>query len=112
MRAWGSSGPSSPDPALTIASGPPQGRQSNAGGVEPAVDGQDVSGDVTRALAAEKEDGFRQFLLQPVAIERDCIMIVGADLRRMHGLRHCGIDRTGSYAVDADPERGEFHREL
>src|SRR5437773_4398058 len=87
----------SPVPSLAA-----QRRQADAGGVETAVDGQNLPGDVAGALAAQEEYRFRQFLLQAVAVERNGVVIIGADLRRMYRLRHRGLDRAGRDAVDAD----------
>src|SRR5881394_2659674 len=70
---------------------PAQRRQTNAGGVKTAVDGEDLSRDVTRALAAQEEDRCRQLLFQPIAVERDRVVIVGADFRRVYGLCHRGL---------------------
>ena len=69
-------------------------------------------GDVARALAAQEEDHFRQFLFQAVAVERHVVVIVLADLRRVHRLRHRGIDRTGRDRVDADVQRSKLGRLL
>src|SRR6201996_8623651 len=83
---------------MTASPVPPlaaQGRQPDAGRIEAAIDGQDLSGDVARAIAAEEEDGLRQFLFEPVPVERDRIVIVGPDLGGMHRLRHRGLDRPG-----------------
>src|SRR5581483_11706522 len=66
-----------------------QRRQPNARGIEPAVDREHLAGNVARAVAAEKEDGLRQLLFKAVAVERDGIVIVGADVRRVHRLGHC-----------------------
>ena len=89
-----------------------QRRQADAGGIETAVDGEDLSGDVAGTIAAQEEDRFRQFLLEAVAIERNGVVIVGADFRRMHLLRHRGFDRAGRHRVDANAERSQFDREL
>ena len=40
------------------------------------------------------------------------VVIIGADLRRVHGLRHRGVDRPGRDRVDADADRGELGRLL
>src|SRR5580704_18000750 len=89
-----------------------QRRQSDAGGIKTAIDRQDLSGDVARSVRAQEQDGLRQFLLKAVAVERDGVVIVGTDFRRMYGLGHRSIDRAWRDAIDADAERGEFHREL
>src|SRR3954447_18742489 len=89
-----------------------QCRQADAGGVETAVDGEDLSGDVAGAIAAQEEDRFRQFLLEAVTIQRNGVVIVGADFRRVNLLRHRGLDRAGRHGVDANAERCQFDREL
>src|SRR5579863_1997653 len=58
-----------------------QRRQADAGGIEAAIDGQNLSGDVTCAVAAQEEHRLRQFLLEAVAVERDRVVIVGTDFR-------------------------------
>src|SRR5690242_715030 len=78
-----------------------QGRQPNAGRIEPAINGQNLSGDVACAITAQKKDGLGQFLFKPVAVERDRIVIVGADFRGVHGFRHRCVNRSGRDAVDA-----------
>src|SRR5262245_38333348 len=83
---------------------PAQRRQADAGRIKTAVDGEDLSGDVARSVAAQEEDRLRQFLFQAVAIERNGVVIVGADFRRVHGFRHRGLDRTRRDRVDADAE--------
>src|ERR1700722_17868307 len=79
-----------------------QGRQSDAGGVEAAIDGEDLPRDVACTIAAQKEHGLRQFFLEAVTVERNGVVIVGADLWRVNRFRHRGLDRPGSDAVDAD----------
>src|ERR1043165_2899954 len=69
-----------------------QGRQPDAGGIETAVDSEHLAGDVARAVAAEEEDGLGQLLFKAVTIERYRIVVIGADLRRVHGLGHRGVD--------------------
>src|SRR5215475_12379830 len=77
-----------------------QCRQPDARCIETAVDRQHLAGNVARAVACEEEDGFRQLLFKTVTIERDRIVIIGADVRRMHGLGHGGVDRAGRDRVD------------
>src|SRR4051812_43834333 len=48
----------------------PQRRQTDAGGIEPAVNAEYLARNVARALAGEKINCFRQFLFQAVAVER------------------------------------------
>src|SRR5882757_9452146 len=98
--------------ALPIAPLAAQRRQSDAGGIETAIDSENLPGDIARAVAAQKEHRFRQLFFEAIAIERNGVMIVGADLRRVHRLRHRGLDRSRCYAVDADAERGQFDGEL
>src|SRR5579863_2067075 len=97
---------------LTITPGAAQGRQSDAGGVEAAIDGENLSGDVARTIAAQEEHGLRQLFFEAVPVERDRVMIVGADFRAMDRFRHCGVDRARGDAIDADAERSQFDREL
>src|SRR5690349_13366796 len=68
-----------------------QGRQSDARGVETAVDRQYLPGNVARALTAQEEDGFRELLFKAIAIERDRVVIIRADFRRMHRPCHRGV---------------------
>src|SRR5215467_3214828 len=89
-----------------------QCRQPDAGGIKAAIDRQHLSGDVARAVAAEEKNGFRQLVFKAVAVERDRIVIVSADLRRVHGPGHGGVDRTRRNRVDPDAGRRQFHREL
>lgn len=89
-----------------------QRRQSNARGIKSAVDRQDLTSDVACAVAAQKEDGLCQFFFKAITVERNGVVIIGADGRRVHGLGHGGIDRPRRHAIDTDAERGEFHREL
>src|ERR1700730_17188448 len=89
-----------------------QRRQSDAGGIKTTVDRQDLPGDVARSVGTQEQDGLRQCLLKAVTVERDGVVIIGTDFRRMYGLGHRGIDRTGRDAVDADAEGGELHGEL
>src|ERR1700748_242657 len=91
---------------------PPQRRQSDARGIETAVDREHLAGDVARALAAPEEDGLRQFLFKAVAVERYRIVIIGTDFRRMYGLCHRGVDGPRRHRVDPDARGGQFHREL
>src|SRR5690349_5828753 len=56
-----------------------QGRQADAGGIKSAIDCQDLSGDVARSLAAQEQDRLGEFFLEPIAVERDRVVIVGAD---------------------------------
>src|ERR1700748_1131437 len=80
---------------------PPQRRQSDACGIETAVDREHLAGDVARAVTAEKVDGLRKFLFKAVAVERNRIVIIGADLRRVDRLGHGGVDRTRRHRIDA-----------
>src|ERR1700748_3230534 len=79
-----------------------QGRQPDARGIETAVDCEHLARNVARAVAGEEEDGFRQLLFKAVTIERDRIVIIGADVRRMDGLGHRGVDRARRDRVDAN----------
>src|SRR5689334_3820783 len=79
--------------SLSVPAFTAQRRQSDAGGIETAVDRENLPGDVARPLAAQEEDGLRQFLFEAIAIERDRIVIIGADLRCVHGFRHRSVDR-------------------
>src|SRR6185437_1623851 len=45
-----------------------QGRQPNAGGIKTPIDGKDLTSDVARAVAAQEEHRFGQFLFETVAI--------------------------------------------
>src|SRR5215469_11288503 len=74
---------------------PAQGRQTNAGGIETAIDRKNLPGNVARSLRTEEEDGFRQFLFETIAVERDRVVIVGADGGSVNGFCHCGVDRSG-----------------
>src|SRR5689334_22044990 len=65
-----------------------QGRQADAGGIEAAVDRQNLACNIARAIAAQEEDGFRQLLFKAVTVERNRVVIVGTDFRRVHRLRH------------------------
>src|SRR3974390_1494907 len=67
-----------------------QRRQPDAGGIKRAIDRKDWPGEVTGAIAAQEEDGLGQLLFKAVAVERDSIVIIGADLWRVHGLGHRG----------------------
>ena len=58
-----------------------QRRQADAGGIEAAIDRENLPGDVARAVAAQEEHRLRQFLFEAVAVERDRVVIVGADFR-------------------------------
>src|SRR5262249_6095572 len=73
--------------------------EADAGGIETAIDRQDLPRDVARTFAAQEEDRLRELLFQAVAVERDRVVIVGADVRRMHRLGHRGVDRTRRDAV-------------
>src|SRR5262249_56830761 len=80
--------------------------------VNAAVNGNRVTGNVARALAAKKEDRLGELLLQSVAIEWNGIMIGGADLRRMDRLRHGGIERARSNGIDPDAQGSKLDRLL
>src|SRR6266446_1252360 len=66
---------------LSVPSLATQRRQSDAGGVEAAVDRENLPCDVARAVAAQEEHRLCQFFFEAVAVERDRVVIVGADLR-------------------------------
>jgi hypothetical protein len=66
---------------LAVPSLAAQRRQSDSGGIEAAIYGQNLSGDVAGAVAAQEEHRFRQFFFEAVAVERDRVVIVGADFR-------------------------------
>src|SRR4030081_2091362 len=87
---------------LRISPIPAQRRQADAGGVEAAVDAENLPGDVAGAIAAQKEHRLRQLLLEAVAVERNRGVIIGADLRGVNLPGHRGLDRAGCDAVDAD----------
>src|SRR6202012_5704751 len=89
-----------------------QRRQADAGGIKTAIDGKNLARDVAGAIAAQKENRLRQFLLEAVTIERNRVVIVGADFRGVDRLGHRGFDRPGCYAIDANAERGELDGEL
>src|SRR5258707_4830712 len=82
----GGKGKDLPVPSLAA-----QGRQSDAGGVEAAIDGENLPRDVAGAVAAQKEHGFRQLFFEAVAVERNRVVIVGTDFRRVNRFRHCGV---------------------
>ena len=88
-----------------------QRRQADAGGVEAAIDRQDLSGDVAGAIAAQEEPRPR-VPLEAVAVERNSVVIVGADFRGVHRLGHRGLDRSRRDGIDANAERGQFDGEL
>ena len=69
-------------------------------------------GDVGRLVARQEEDGLRQFLLQPVAVQRDRIMVVAADFRRVHRLGHGGVHGPRRHRIHPDAEAGQFRRLL
>src|SRR5579864_7241562 len=89
---------------LSVASPAAQGRQSDAGRIEAAIDGKNLSGNVARPVAAKEEDRLGQLLLEAVAVDRDRIVIVGADFPAVNRFRHRGVDRSRRHAVDADAE--------
>src|SRR6516164_1967339 len=72
-----------------------QGRQADAGRIEAPIDREDLPGDVAGAVAAQKVDGFGEFVFKAVAVEGNRIVIVGADLGSVHLFRHRGVHRTG-----------------
>ena len=100
LRGDDATGIRAPLPVLAF---PAQRRQADTGSVEAAVDGEQLPGDIACALAAQEEDRIRQFFLEAIAIERNGVVIVGADRRRMHRLGHRGIDRPRRHRVDAGP---------
>src|SRR5246500_1662576 len=89
-----------------------QGRQPDARGIETTIDRKHLAGNVARALAAQEEDGLGQFFFKAVAVERNCVVIIGTNFRRMYGLGHGGVARSRRHRVDADAGRRQFHREL
>src|SRR6478735_6741090 len=97
---------------LSVPSFTAQCRQADAGGIEAAIDRQSLSRDVAGAITAEEEYRVRQFLFEPVAVERNRIVIVGADFRGMDRFCHRGLDRAWRDAVDANAERGQLDGEL
>src|ERR1700722_9883668 len=111
MASSGRSRPKHATP-LTVAALRAQRRQANAGRLEAALDRERLPGDVACAIAAQEEDCFGELLLQAVAVERNGVVISGADLRRMDRLRHGGIDRTWRDGIDPDAKRREFDRLL
>src|SRR5712672_474013 len=60
---------------LPVASLAAQRRQSDAGGVEAAIYGENLPGDVAGAVAAQEKHRLRQFLLEAVAVERNGVVI-------------------------------------
>src|SRR5712671_7514666 len=89
---------------LAVSSVAAQRRQSDAGGIKTAIDGENLSGDVAGAVAAQEEHRLRQLFLETVTIEQDRVVIVGANLRRMDGFRHRGLDRAGCDTIDPNAE--------
>src|SRR3569832_160897 len=89
-----------------------QCRQADPGRIEATIDGENLASDVARAVAAEKINGFSQFFLKAVPVERDRIVIIGADFGTVNLFRHRGVDRSWRYAIDANAELGEFDRQL
>src|SRR6202012_758008 len=98
--------------ALPVSALASERRQADAGRIKTAVDGKDLSGDVAGTVAAQEEDRFRQFFFEAIAVERDRVMIVGTDFRRVNRLCHGGVDRAGRDGVDTNAERGQVDREL
>src|SRR4051794_10683830 len=101
-----------PAPCLPVPPLAAQRRQADARRIEAAIDGQNLSGDVAGSFRAQEVDGFGEFLFQAVAVERDGVVIVGADLPGVHLLRHRGVDRPRCDRVDTDVEGRELDREL
>src|SRR5579872_2055008 len=86
---------------LVIPSRTAQRGQSDAGGIKAAIDGKNLAGDVTCALAAQKKYRLRQLFLEAITIERDRVVIVGADFRRVDRFGHGRVHRTRRNGVDA-----------
>src|SRR5258708_26940729 len=101
-----------PLPTLRIPSFPAQRRQSDPGGVEAAIDGENLPGDVACAVATQEKYRLRQFLFEAVTIERNGAVIVGADFRRVHGFGQRRLDPAWRNRVDANAERGQLDGEL
>ena len=78
----------------------------------PAVHRQKLAVDIARLVGTEEADRRGDLRFQAVAVERDGVVVVGADLRRVHGLRHRRVDRARRNGVDPDAEAAEFHRLL
>ena len=78
---------------LPVAAFSAQRRQSDAGGLEAAVHAQHLSGDVARAVAAQEEDRFGEFFFQAIAIERNGVVIIGADRRGVGTIMRLEIRR-------------------
>src|SRR5712672_2349074 len=89
---------------LAVPSDAAQRRQSDAGGIKTAIDGENLSGDVAGAVAAQKEHRLRQLFFETVTVERDRVVIVGADFGGVNGFRHRGLDRAGCDAIDPNTE--------
>src|SRR5690606_10626316 len=85
-----------------------QGRQADAAGVEAAIDRKRLAVHVARCVAAEKHDCGGDLVFGAVAIERDGVVVAGADGGRVHLLRHRGVDRAGGNRVHADARIAEL----
>ena len=85
-----------------------QAGQPDSGVVEASVGGKHLSVDVTGGVAAEKPHCFRYFLLQPVAVQRDRVVVGGPDIGCVYLLGHGGVHRTGSNGIDADSHVAQF----
>jgi hypothetical protein len=81
-----------------------QRRQSDAGGIEATIDGEHLPRNVACTIAAQKEYRLGQLFFQPVTIERNGVVIIGSDFRRVDGFGHRGLDWTWRHTVDADAE--------
>src|SRR5579872_6049269 len=79
--------------ALSVAAGTAQRRQPDAGRIEAAINGENLAGDVARPVAAKEEHRLGQFFLEAVAVERDPVLVVGADFTAVNRFGLRGVDR-------------------